>query len=341
MLRGRKGSVPSPAPSLRVVSLVAGLGLLLGACTVDSPRSGVGVRSLATELVYGIPPTPQPAAPANTDPIPDDPKPVEVGDLGDAETVEPDDDSENEPEPEPPSEACPEAPPTEFPDAPARSAVEGQPEPGEYTWRYDGEQEVTGLGRVPLPNGVPRHIQDLEETDEGFTFTMVEPDLAFGSQDTVFTTYEVRNKVQEDGIYLTQIVRENDRGDQREFNPSPAVQILPLPVVPETEIDSVGVDPSTFQTLRHTGVVKERRRVDACGELVDGWFVDAAQESVNPTSGEQTQRNYDYTVATQMGGMLVFEHVATPCAMNDEGGCTNEPSFVFDARLGQLEPDEE
>lgn len=341
MLRGRRRPVRSPARSLRAVALVAGLGLLLGACTADSPRSGVGVRSLATELVYGIPPTPKPAAPANTDPVPDDPKPVEVGDSGDAETVEPDDGPDEGPAPAPPSEECPEAGPTEFPDEPAESGVEGRPEPGKYEWRYDGEQEVPAIGRVPLPRAVPRRIQDVQETDEGFTFTMVEPDLAFGSEDTVFSTYEVRNKVQEDGIYLTRIVREDEDGDSREFNPSPAVEILPLPVVPETEIDSVGVDPNTFQTLRHTGVVKERRRVDACGELVDGWFVDAAQESVDPGDGEQTQRDYDYTVATQMGGMLVFEHVATPCAMNDEGECTNEPEFVFDARLGQVEPDEE
>lgn len=334
---GGTRNVSRLAPSARTMALVLGLGLVLGACTTDGPGSGVNVKSLATELVYGIPPTPNPAPPANTDPVPQNPKPVQIeGDLG------LDDDG---PRPSPTIEPveggfdpCPTAPPTEFPE-PASASVQGRPAEGEYLWKVDGEQEAPGIGRVPLPNFYSRDIRNVKDSEEGFRYTVVEKDLTFGSTDTVETTYEVRNAVEEDGIYLLKVVRENEDGDRRAFEPTPAVRLINLPVSIGDTVDSVGVDPQSFQALRNQGTVTGRKRVDACGEMVDSFLVDATQESVDP-EGNQTQRNYDYGIATQLGGFIIFEHIATPCPNTDEEGkCTNEPRFQGDFFLGEKDPD--
>lgn len=332
---------------LKLASLIVGIGLFAVGCVGDTPRSGVNVKNLATDLVYGIPPTPKAAAPADQDPVPQDPLDVKVRNTGRADPEVP---TPTEPEPiDTVQQApCPTAPPTEFP-APATDLVTAKPEVGAYTWRVEGTQNLgPPIGETRLPKTQKRRIEDLEETENGHRFTMVADEISIQSDQTVFTTYEVRQDLpptstQEEGVYLTGIIRENPDGTvASRFEPSPPVRILPLPVEPGLEIDSVGVDPENFSALRLEGRVVEKRRIDACGKVVDSWFVDAVTTFANP-NGEDTRRNYDYGVATQRGGTLVFEHVATPCEGNTQGGgdgdCVNDPDLEFDARLGQVAPD--
>lgn len=340
------GSRPlRPVPDSKVASLTVAMALLLVACVGGGPESGVNVKSVATDLVYGIPPTPQAAAPADQDPVPEDPLDVEVrtGDQGSAEP------ESFEPEPIDTIDRggpCPTAPPNEFP-APVTDVVEGTPQAGAYTWRVEGTQNLgPPIGRTELPKTQARRIEDVEETETGHRFTMVAEEVSIRSDRTVFTTYEIRQglpptSTQEEGVYLTEIVRHGQDGSvASRFNPSPAVQILPLPVEPGAEVDSVGVDPQNFAVLRVEGTVMEKKRIDACGKVVDSWLVDAFTTFVNP-DGEDTRRNYDYGVATQRGGSIVFERVATPCEGDTEGedACVNDPDLEFEARLGQIDPE--
>ncbi|HLF41313.1 MAG TPA: hypothetical protein VI854_07560, partial [Acidimicrobiia bacterium] len=107
---------------------------------------------------------------------------------------------------------------------------------------------------------------------------------------------------------------------------SPAVLYLPLQIEPGEQFSSVGIDPRTGQVLQHQAKVLNRERVDACGEIVDGWAVEATQTF----SGQGTAtRTYKYIVAPQLGGIIVSEefHATTPQGTTD---------LVIS--LGQLKP---
>ncbi|HEY4410582.1 MAG TPA: hypothetical protein VGO87_11930, partial [Acidimicrobiia bacterium] len=71
-----------------------------------------------------------------------------------------------------------------------------------------------------------------------------------------------------------------------------------------------------------------RERVDACGDVVDGWVVEATQ-TFSGTGQTAPPRTYRYIVATQLGGMIISEEVHTTSAQ----GATD---VTFS--LGQLKP---
>jgi hypothetical protein len=290
----------------------------------------VNVKSLGTDLVYGIPPTVAPAPPANTAAEPENALGAEIftGNLGPVPTLSPG--SRIEP--------CPKAPLTDAP-PPATSSVQGKPNKGVYRWVIDGTQQIAGGRRIPIFPYSDRGIQSVTPSGTGFEFTTVEKDI--GSNDRVYTTYEVRDpkaSTDDAGVYLVQIQRV---GPNREatFSPAPAVLLLPLPAqIDGSTFRSVGVDPISQEALTNTGEVVGRKRIDACGDFVDGWLVDGAQTFVRADGGVD-ERNYDYSVATQFGGMVVFEKVQSPCAPDESNKCPEEDlALNFEARLGQETP---
>jgi hypothetical protein len=106
---------------------------------------------------------------------------------------------------------------------------------------------------------------------------------------------------------------------------STGVQVLPLAVLPDETFRSVGVDTTNQVTLVHDGIVKNRNRVDACGEIIDGWEV-----AINATlvDGENTQQSTEtFYIATQYGAMPIFESFN----YGENGNLANN--------IGQLNPD--
>jgi hypothetical protein len=92
---------------------------------------------------------------------------------------------------------------------------------------------------------------------------------------------------------------------QRTITFATGVQVLPLAVLPNEIFRSVGVDTTNQVTLVHEGVVKNRNRVDACGDIVDGWEITIDATFVD---GEDTARTSEtFFVATQYGAMPILE----------------------------------
>ena len=83
------------------------------------------------------------------------------------------------------------------------------------------------------------------------------------------------------------------------------------------------VDTSSGEVLQYDSRVVRRQRVDPCGEIVDGWLVTSKQT----LSRSGTSRDYDYIVATQLGGMLISEHI-------DQASPVQKTDFS----IGQLNP---
>jgi hypothetical protein len=116
------------------------------------------------------------------------------------------------------------------------------------------------------------------------------------------------------------------------FTPTPAVTLLPLDVFAGSDFTSVGVDPATGSTLVHQATVQKRVPVDACGEMVDGWQVTSQQVFTNG-AGQNTAASYTYTIATQLGGMPIYEMSGPPANAPTAAGAD-----TLELTLGQLHP---
>jgi len=242
--------------------------------------------------------------------------------------------------------ACPPAALNAFPATEAGLTVAGLPAEGQYRWKRTGTQTMATLPGVPIPisgfeQRLVREVKKISETE--FTFQTVQPELGTGV--TVLQTFKVKTdgvsrgvepplqtiplerpgQLPDDvpfpsnpsvpsravgdperGISLMRIERIDAQGNSSALNFTPAVLYLPLPIVPGESFESVGIDPRTGQVLQHQAQVIRRERVDACGEIVDGWAVEATQTF----SGQGTAaRTYRYIIAPQLGGLMISEQV--------------------------------
>ncbi len=130
----------------------------------------------------------------------------------------------------------------------------------------------------------------------------------------------------ERGISLARIERVDAQGNSSVLEFTPAVLYLPLPIEPGESFSSVGIDPRTGQVFQNQARVLRRERVDACGDIVDGWAV----ESTQTFSGSGTAtRTYRYIIAPQLGGVIISEELHVAAA-------TGNTDVTFS--LGQLKP---
>jgi hypothetical protein len=329
-----------PSVRRRALMGVCAFSILAGACGGNAAESGVNVKTVVTDLAFGIPESPKPAPPANTGGTPTDPLGV-VDQGGDPEAT-----------PRPPIvpiDPCPEAPPNLFPE-PAPAELSGAPAEGTYRWRIEGTQVVTGVGKIRMPGFTDRIVSDSEVVNGAQRFTVEERDLVFGSQYNVRTTYEYRRggvdeseqgvNVDRTGLYLVKVERihRSNPDSNTEFNPSPPVLVIPTPVRIGDSVSSTGVDPVSFEVLQQEGDIVKRIRVDACGKPQDAFWVEGFRSFV-AADGRTTRAKYHYGIATVMGGLPIVEHLESPCIDDSEGVCAEDSvMFEMDAHIGQLEP---
>jgi hypothetical protein len=242
--------------------------------------------------------------------------------------------------------ACPPAALNAFPAKEAGLTLAGTPAEGQYRWKRTGTQTMATLPGVAIPisgfeQRLVREVKKVSDTE--FTFQTVQPELGTGV--TVLQTFKVKTGAvsravepplqtiplerpdrlpdevpfpsnpsvparqvgdPERGISLMRIERIDAQGNSSALNFTPAVLYLPLPIVPGESFESVGIDSRTGQVLQHQAQVVRRERVDACGEIVDGWAVEATQTF----SGQGTAaRTYRYIIAPQLGGIMISEQV--------------------------------
>ena len=132
----------------------------------------------------------------------------------------------------------------------------------------------------------------------------------------------------ERGISLVKIQRVDAAGNSSELTFTPAVLYLPLEVVPGEDFNAVGIDARTGSVLQNQAKVVKRERVDACGDVVDGWVVEATQ-TFSGTGQTAPPRTYRYIVAPQLGGIIISEEIHTATAQGN-----TDVTFS----LGQLKP---
>lgn len=332
----------------RAVAVLPLLALVAGAC-VKPDAPGIKVSPIEASLVFGV--KEKPPVPVS----PFDPVDLTPEEPGDDFVFEPLDPPVNLTLPTVSREFCPKAPPSAAVETPTEVDITGDPQQGLTRWkvdayvtnpdgsratakrRYEG-RIIRNFKEVP-PDADPRY----QAGDKVFTFQMVQPSV--NSKDVyIVSTYEVRTTslqnrpslpagpVQpptagqpERGLVLKRIESEDRNGQSvgQPFVPTTGLLLLPLPVTSAERFQSSAVDPKNGRSLALDATVTQRARIDACGDLVDGWLVDG--QLLDSTQPSPEPLGYSFIVATQFGGQMISERFT-------QAGST----AIYE--LGQLKP---
>lgn len=111
------------------------------------------------------------------------------------------------------------------------------------------------------------------------------------------------------------------------FAPVTGLLLTPLPIRTGEMFQSVAVDPTTQQTWRYDAQLVERDRVDACGEILEGWRTDGTLTVTGVDGGE---RSFSTIVSPQFGGLPIMEKSK---GQDDDGN-----QFEVTYTIGQLQP---
>lgn len=332
--------------------VVALVGLASAAC-VSADAPGVSIDSVEADVVFGIDKPSDAVVPANTNVGAIPPAATTAGfDFGRfrnpaSDRLPPLVDVAQTPA------TCPTAPPTAAARDQVDASITGAPREGSYLWKRRGTQrsqqgeevvttEIKGFERREIRNVQP---YDDPFDENAYTFEMVQSLLdrpvvqvrtflvkpetsAQVAPGGVPSVDEPRANDPEGGVSLIGI-EEFDENDQRigTFQPSNGLLYLGLPVDPAETFQSTATDPKTGQTIVQEAAVRGRARIDACGDLVDGWRVETTQTRSDVAGSV----SYNLLIATQYGGVPILEEISTTAADGSELNIT----FT----LGQLDPD--
>jgi hypothetical protein len=358
-------------PKQFAITLVVLSALAASAC-VHQDDPGVGLVKFDSSAVFGI-------EPEDKAPVPDFEVPLGV------DFAIPDDGFKPRDLNVKPDGPCPAAKLTAFPKAPATVRVQGMPKDGVYKWQRDLVQSKDATANPPTLINLPFTLEGrairrvTKESDHQFSFEMLAPD-AFVRGNTIVTGFRVNtndqliaeravaartigvvnvpgtdvrvaNPADAPGIFITAIDVQNDNGVRvSSFHPTQPMLIVPLEggiLRSGQQFRSVGIDELSGTTITNDGVVGRTSRVDACGEIVEGYAVTLHQtlsSDLNSQLGDdpegaafdqatrQQTREVSYTFATQYGALPIGEGLAL-------GDMERDPKAALGKwELGALDP---
>ncbi|HUQ39451.1 MAG TPA: hypothetical protein VM030_04805 [Acidimicrobiales bacterium] len=339
----------------RALVLTLTLVATLAAGCVQPKDPEVNVTKVEADLVFGVK-EPEPVetpATANVGPIAAQP---EAGGLDDVpfpdklpEIFGPPTSSNT------PATECPTAPTSATAKGVVDVNITGEPPVGIYKWKASGFQKADSAPAespgTPINGFEKRLIRNFKKVnDTTTTFEMVQTPFGGNGKSFNVSTFQVKSAAinrettgsgvpvsgprlgeADRGVALTKFETFDASGQVTStFQPSTGVLLLPLPVASGESYQSVGVDPKSGQTLVHDAKVLGRERVDACGEVVDGWAVEAHQVTNATEASPAMDVTFKYLIAPQMGGMPIFEGYKFAA-----DGVTFDLKF----NIGQLTPD--
>ncbi|MDP1795478.1 MAG: hypothetical protein Q8K63_15170 [Acidimicrobiales bacterium] len=361
-------SLLSKSHSTRFAAVGLALIAIASTACVKQNDAGVGIAKFDSSAVFGIaidkpivPGFSLPEALADTDfDLPDLPSPSPINPI-------------------PPTGPCPDAKLNAFPKATATPQVKGMPTEGLYTWKRNSFLlKNTANAAMPLQN-LPFALQGrairrvTRESPHQFSYEMVAPN-PFTDEGSVITTFRVNNNPEllvnrrvaartigvvpvpgydarianpgdQPGIFITRIEQQTASGTQVSvFQPVQPMMIAPLDegiLRSGQTFQSFGIDASSGTVITNNGSVGRTVRVDACGEIVEGYAVTLRQiltDDIQTESGlfnvvtTQESRSVDFIFASQFGVLPIGETLSLGDAAVDE--------FAIAARweLGALTP---
>lgn len=337
--------------SPRLPVLVVLVGLAATAC-VSKGKPGVSIDSVEANVVFGLPKS-DVVVPANVDAgglsaasgqggfnfTSGDRSIDRLPSLSSSERVKAE---------------CPTAPPTAAADKPADATISGKVREGTYVWKRIGTQSKADPkegepSQVAIRGFEKRVVRNVKKVSnqldpDAYSFEMVQTLIdrpviqvrtflvkphtsAQATPGGVPAVDEPRANEPEGGVSLIKVENFDAKGSSLgTFQPTKGLLYLGLPVDPSETFKSSATDPKSGQTIVQDSVVRGRKRIDACGDLVDGWRVETKQ-----TRSDSTETvAYNFLIATQYGGVPILEEIHTTAA----DGSTFDVTFS----LGQLNP---
>lgn len=326
-----------PERFTRLAALPVAMVMLAGCVHQKSPS--VGIQPLNADIVFGVKPpaaTTEPANFGNT-------TPAAVAAEPEIDLLPPQIEDVPQPKnfPRPVftaptvSTECPAAAQNAFPEESAPLNVPDKskfPKMGTYRWKRSGSYDVSGA-TAQVKGFEQRTLQNLQiESDDParlqYSFEMVQPEV--GSDAVVTTTFhvdtaatsravfspadntQISGGAPERGLVIRSIVRKSKDGSTTSFEANPGLLIAPLPIRVGEHFQSIAIDPKSQQTMRFTGDTIDRDRVDACGEILEGWRING-QLDIGGSSTET--KTYSIIVSPQFGMQLIDEHVEGPVGL--------------------------
>jgi hypothetical protein len=138
------------------------------------------------------------------------------------------------------------------------------------------------------------------------------------------TTGEPERGVVIDSVTYTDL---GGTATQGTFAPVSGLLLTPLPIRTGEAFQSVAVDPVTQQAWRYDAQLLKRDRVDACGEILEGWRTNG---TLTVTGTEGGEREFSVIVSPQFGGIPISE--------STKGTDADGTQFDITYTIGQLEP---
>jgi hypothetical protein len=185
----------------------------------------------------------------------------------------------------------------------------GTPSVGAYTFRQEGTSTVGGVA-TKLPDLGQRTVKNANNV--GGTPTWDIDVVEFGvTTTTSYRTYRPGGGTA-DGLYITRIVQQAPGHAPDEFAPlDPGLRLLPEPTTAGAQWTSVATDAIHGVSMILQGTVKEARRVDVCGVLVEGWAADVSVSIRRPgiAASDDYTTTATYVVASGLGGLIIADSV--------------------------------
>jgi hypothetical protein len=176
---------------------------------------------------------------------------------------------------EQPAPACPEADVFSAPKVIAPNEVTGPPVEGVSTFRNTGVIEVSGpdARKGPVPPATTRTVRKVVVApDTSFTHEVVST-LGETVTTTSYHTVTTAAGGGTGGIFITSIATRTGDGPVSTFTPNPALEVLRFPIEVGTRWTATSVDTATGTVVGYAGTIGVKRRIDACGTLLDGQVV--------------------------------------------------------------------
>lgn len=215
---------------------------------------------------------------------------------------------------------CPQADVLQIP-PPAETMITKAPAAGIYPYRQT-RQDGAGAKPVPAPGGQMRLVTNVHKDTAGD----VAWDVVIASADgtTVTTSYAMVKSTGNngaDGLYMTRVSAVVP-GDPtpKTFTPVDGAAGVPHARRRRCDVALGGCRRLTGRTESLSGLIQERRRIDACGTAVEGWAAVVDIVIVGPDDKgvpTQTELLATFIVAPQLGGLIVGDTVETKTATQD------------------------
>jgi hypothetical protein len=215
----------------------------------------------------------------------------------------------------PPVVACPKAGAFDVPAVPASVRVLAAPAPGSYTQTVAGTYATataTGAlsgGVTQVVTALPRQTSIIGQVIDSWSVTRTGPDAASSSVEVYRLVHESALPAgTAAGIYLVALAwKDPVRGDLTFTPMGDGLFLLPSPVSLSassgTQYTGSATDPNTLTTLSIVRNVTGKKRIDACGSLIDTYTVEMT--GVLTTSSTQRQVAWTQQLATSYGGLPV------------------------------------